>query len=386
MDRLVIDTFFALLRAHVLGGEPLSDEQRSAISDNADALLALSRHHDMTHLIGFSLFEAGLSEIYSKFENHHILALFRYESIAYEQVRVCQVLEDAKIPHMPLKGTLLRALYPEPWMRPSCDVDVLVGESDLDRAVDVLCQNGYSVRDRTSHDVGLFSTGHIPTELHFRLWENGQSDAIRTLLDSAFETATLAEGSQYRYEMSDELFYFYHVAHMAKHVEHGGCGIRPFLDLWLMDKDTENAGRRNALLEDGDLLRFTEVARRLCRVWFEGQPNDSTSEGLETFILCGGTYGNEDNRVAILQQQRGGRLRYAFSRIFVPLDDLKVHFPILNQHPWLAPVLHVFRWFRILFRGDAGRSIEELNRNQNVSQKTADRMKRLLDDLGLPRA
>ena len=27
--------------------------------------------------------------------------------------------------------------------------------------------------------------------------------------------------------MLDELFYFYHIAHMVKHFENGGCGIRP---------------------------------------------------------------------------------------------------------------------------------------------------------------
>ena len=377
--------FFALLRAHVLGGEGLSDEDRAAVGEKVEKLFQLASAHDMAHLIGFSLYEAGLAEAYAHFENHHLLALFRYESIAYEQTRVGEVLEAASIPYMPLKGALLRELYPEAWMRPSCDVDVLVKGEDLDRAVAALVENGFTIRDRTSHDVGFTSTGHIPTELHFRLWENGQSGEIRDLLESAWDTATLVDGSQFHYEMTDELFYFYHVAHMAKHVEHGGCGVRPFLDMWLMDKNTGADERRREMLEKGGLLQFAEAARALGRVWFEGAPHSEITRGFESFVLEGGVYGTETNRVAIQQQKRGGRLRYALSRIFVTFDDLKVHFPILGKHPWLMPFLQVARWFKILFRGGAKRSLDELAYSGSLSADRADEMKHLLDDLGLPR-
>lgn len=377
--------FFALLRAHVLGGEGLSDEDRAAVGEKAEKLFQLASAHDMAHLIGFSLYEAGLAEAYAHFENHHLLALFRYESIAYEQIRVGEVLEAASIPHMPLKGALLRELYPEAWMRPSCDVDVLVKGEDLDRAVAALVENGFTIRDRTSHDVGFASAGHIPTELHFRLWENGQSDKIRDLLESAWDTATLVDGTSYQYAMTDELFYFYHVAHMAKHVEHGGCGIRPFLDMWLMDKAADAEARRREMLEKGGLLQFAEAARALCRVWFEGAPHSEITRGFEAFVLEGGVYGTETNRVAIQQQQRGGRLRYALSRIFVTREVLKVAFPILDRHPWLFPFLQVARWWNILRRGDGKRSLDELAFSGSLSDDRASEMRHLLDTLGLPR-
>lgn len=376
--------FFALLRARIFGGAGLDDGHRAAIREHSRALYELAVDHDMAHLIGFSLFEEGLTDLYAPFEQHHMLAVFRHENILFEQERVCEALEAASLPHMPLKGALLRALYPEAWMRPSCDVDVLVRVEDLDRALIALAENGFAVGSRTSHDVALSSSGHIPTELHFRLWENGQSDKIRAMLESVWDTASLVDGTSYQYAMTDGLFYFYHVAHMAKHLVHGGCGIRPFLDLWLMDKQG-GSEERDRLLTEGELSTFAEVARALCRVWFDGDPHTDVTLALEAFILDGGVYGSETNRVAISQQQRGGRLRYAMSRIFASRDELKVHFPVLERRPWLAPPLQVVRWFKILLRGDAKRSLNELAYSGSISADRADEMKRLLDTLGLPR-
>ena len=378
------ELFFALLRARVLGGAGLDDGHRAALRDDPRTLYDLAVEHDMAHLIGFSLYEEGLIDLYAPFEQHHMLSVFRHESILFEQARVSEVLEAASVPHMPLKGALLRTLYPEGWMRPSCDVDILVRVEDLDRALAALSENGFTVGGKTSHDVTLSSSGHIPTELHFRLWENGQSDKICALLDSVWDTALPVEGTKYQYAMTDGLFYFYHVAHMAKHVVHGGCGVRPFLDMWLLDKQGDTAAR-DQLLAEGGLLPFAEAARALCRVWFEGAPHHEATLALEAFILDGGVYGNENNRVAIGQQQRGGRLRYALSRIFASRDELKVHFPILERRPWLAPPLQVARWFKILRRGDAKRSLDELAYNSSISHDRAFAMKRLLDTLGLPK-
>lgn len=386
MDRKVTDLFFALLRGAALGEKGCSDEQKDAILSCSESLFDLSSRHDLAHLVGASLFEEGMTDVYAAFERSHLLAVFRHESIVYEQERVCQLLEAAEIPHMPLKGALLRDLYPEPWMRASCDVDVLIHAEDLDSAVAFLSQNGYTVGEKTSHDVGLSSGGQIPVELHFRLWENGQGDGICTVLDEVLSHAVPAEGYRYRLLMPDEYFYFYHVAHMAKHVEHGGCGVRPFLDLWFLDRNQENEPQRNALLERGALLTFAEAARRLCGVWFGNASHDGVTEALADYILFGGVYGNEENRVALQQQQQGGRFRYAMSRIFIPFPVLKVYFPILNKHPWLAPIMQVCRWFRIFRRGDAKRSVRELQYNQNLDGKTAEQMKHLLDNLGLPGA
>ena len=55
--------------------------------------------------------------------------------------------------------------------------------------------------------------------------------------------------------------YFYHIAHMAKHLQQGGCGIRTFIDLWILDNlPTIDTLKRNDLLKSGGLLQFSQSA------------------------------------------------------------------------------------------------------------------------------
>ena len=57
--------------------------------------------------------------------NEIIKAIYRHAQLSYEYVAVCDALETAQIPFIPLKGSVLRKWYPEPWMRTSCDIDIL---------------------------------------------------------------------------------------------------------------------------------------------------------------------------------------------------------------------------------------------------------------------
>ena len=74
------------------------------------------------------------------------------------------------------------------------------------------------------------------------------------VLKNVWQSAFLQKKKEHCYEMTDEMFYFYHIAHMAKHFEEGGCGIRPFIDLWTLDniKDVDH-DKRDELLSQGNL-------------------------------------------------------------------------------------------------------------------------------------
>jgi hypothetical protein len=259
-------------------------------------------------------------------------------------------LEDAQIYFIPLKGAVLRAYYPEPWMRTSCDVDILVQKEQLDAASKVFKETlGYHFAGTSGHDVSFYSPTGIHMELHFDLVEDGRINASVPVLSRVWEDAKPMKNHTYRHELSDAFFYFYHIAHMAKHFEDGGCGIRPFVDLWLLDTDTNGApSDTDALLQEGELLRFSQAVRKLSRVWLGNEEADVLSEKLQTFLLCGGVYGTTENRVALKQTKELSRGQYLFSRIFAPYEKLKAYYPILEKHRWLMPLMQVRRWFMLL--------------------------------------
>ena len=193
------------------------EAQRQESDQALEGLYRLSKAHDLAHVVGNGLFRHGaLSESSAwtpKFKRQMMLAMFRYEQLEATLRELCGALEEAGIPFVPLKGSVLRRFYPEPWMRTSCDIDVLVHEEDLERAGEWLHTHlSYRKEDVSSHDMSLFSPSGVHLELHYDLVEERFAKESRAILRDVWQRVTPKEGSQYCCEMTDEMFYFYHVA------------------------------------------------------------------------------------------------------------------------------------------------------------------------------
>lgn len=386
MELRKILSLFALLRSG-LRGEVISEAERAAFSkDQLPELIRLARRHDLDHLLALGLKCSALtSEKTKEVEKSILKAAFRCQRLESELEKLCGALEAAAIPFIPLKGSVLRSYYPESWMRTSCDIDILVREADAERAASVLTENcGYTRDGAGSHDISLYAPNQTHLELHYALIEEGLVNEAAQVLQDVWATAVPHEGCKYQHEMPDEMFYFYHIAHMAKHFANGGCGIRPVMDLWILDgmKDADKP-KRDALLEQGGLLKFAETARALSRVWFANEVMTPLCRQMEDYILRGGVYGNTENRVAVQQQKKGGKLHYVLSKVFLPYDVIKFHYPVLQKHRWLLPVMQVRRWCKLLFCGHARRVMRELEYNGSISATQARDTQDFLRNIGL---
>ncbi|MBQ8408441.1 MAG: nucleotidyltransferase family protein [Clostridia bacterium] len=383
----VTEIMISAIRAQVCG---IKDINYGEISQEAmRSLYTLSKSHDMTHLVFAELSKRNMltdgNEISQKFRKQHMLAILRHERLHYEYGELCRVLEEASLPFLPLKGSVLRQYYPEPWMRTSCDIDILVHENDLEQAIECLRSTlHYKVDTKGSHDVSLFSENGVHLELHYDLVEDEIANNCKRILQNAWKYSHVKSDTAHHHQFSDEMFYFYHIAHMAKHFENGGCGIRPFLDLWILEHSVEHdAIKRDELLREGNLLTFANSVRQLSEVWFGNRAHNDTTLQMEKYLLFGGVYGSIQNRVAIQQFKQGGKLRYILSRIFIPYDSIKFHYPILQKHRWLTPIMEVRRWCKLIFCGGLKRSVTEINATATVSSETQTSTRELLDKIGL---
>lgn len=385
MNQDTIQILFSLLRSAVCG-DALSDESKARY--NAALLpqmASIAKQHDILNLLALGLKNNGLlDEASAKLENEIFKAVYRYQQINHACATVCAALEEAKLPFLPLKGTVLRQYYPEPWMRTSCDMDVLVKEADLEAAMACLTEHGFTFDHKDSHDVSFYSPNGAHIELHYSLIEQGLANDAASVLQRVWDMATLQEGTGYHYEMPDELFYFYHIAHMAKHFENGGCGIRPFIDLWILHHRIPfDPAKRQALLERGGLATFAKQAALVTEVWLENATHTEVTKEIERYILRGGVYGTRENSVAVQQQKRGGKLRYALSRIFLPYRSLKFQYPVLQKHRWLLPFMEVRRWFTLVFGGKLKSSVHELQCNSQISKEEQAQTAQFLSQIGL---
>lgn len=379
------EVLFSLLRIAVCGAAPTETVKAACTPQMLEAVYTVAERHDLAHLVGQAASKLGLpdSDALTKCKQAAMQALLRHVQLNYEYERSCQALGQAGIPFIPLKGSVLRADYPEPWMRTSCDVDILVKEEQLDTAIAALTQSlGYTAGERGDHDVCLQAASGFILELHYdTIQERYDETGSRKVLSRIWEDARPKTPGSCHYVLSDAMFYFYHMAHMVKHFEVGGCGIRAFLDIWILGRKDHDEAARQALLNEGGLQKFAKGAEGVAAYWFDEKQPDAMTQAISDYILRATLYGDNDNRAALGQAKMGGRGKYLLQRVFMPYDYLKAEYPILKQHKALTPVYQVVRWVRMLKDGRLRNTVAELKANAATTDtQTAAQM---LEHLGL---
>ncbi len=379
------NVLFALLRSEVCGGT--EGIPASLSTEELAELYRLAATHDLAHIVGQALGKCGClgeDDASKQFKTAAMNALMRYVQLQHRYEQLCTVLETAAVPFIALKGAVLRDRYPEPWMRTSCDVDILVPPDDLERAISVLCDELQCERGgTTSHDVTLRLPDGVHVELHYDTIESAVSEPSAAVLKGIWQDAVPMEGYTYRLVLSDAMFYTYHIAHMAKHLINGGCGIRPFLDLCVLSRIPHDEAARQELLSRCELTALGRAAEHLSRVWFGDETADALSKQLESYVLNGGSYGTVENYVTVHRAQQGSRFGYVWSRVWLRYDVIKFYYPVLQKHRWLTPLYQAIRWFKVMFSGGAKSAAYELKQNASLSDETVQSAQTLLRELEL---
>ena len=356
--------------------------------EDLQELLSISKKHDLAHLVGDVLDKNGLlpegSEIKKRFVWERNLAVFRYEQQQYEFEQTCNVLEENRIPFLPLKGSVIRRLYPEPWMRTSCDIDVLIPEENLDQAQSVLEKElGYKFLKNSNHDVSLLSESGVHLELHYNLLENSMIKSERSILGKIWDVAEREEGKNAHCKMPDEYFYCYHISHIAKHLKIGGCGVRAVLDTWILNHKIEfDKKKRDEVLERAGVLAVAKGLENLAEVWFSGAEADELSKNLGNYILTGELFGTIETKVAVLKIKQKNKFLYLWSRVFIPYSQFKFQYPALQKYPILYPFYIVKRLCLLLNKDKRKRALKEINQMVNDDEVQQD-VAVMMQELGL---
>lgn len=380
MKKTIFDLFSCALQNNVI----LANNNLSRSS--WDHLFELATKHDLAHLVGYALKTSGIQiddDLQRECNRSMDMAMFRYVKLNHELELISQTLSQAQIRFIPLKGAVIRKYYKEPWLRTSSDVDILVDVSNYERAKQLLMdQLKYSPVSTCNHDISFLTPNKIHVELHHILID--AAAPVASVTSTVWERSAPSSSNPFCYEMSDEMFYFYHIAHMAKHFENGGCGIRPFLDVWVLNHSFDfDQQKRYELLDVAGLVPFAKAAEDLSEVWLGNRAYTPLTRDLELYTLHGGTYGTIGNRVVVQQVISGSKFSYLMSRIFLSFHELKEKYPQLEKRKWLYPFYQVKRWFRIFKKGKLKDSISEAKATSAVSEEQNQRAARLLEDLGL---
>lgn len=295
------------------------------------------------------------------------------------------------IHYMPVKGVLMKSLYPKPDMRIMGDADILIKLDQYDRIRPLMQELGFEEKLESDHEL-IWQKPSLYLELHKRLIPSYNYDYAAYYGDG-WQLGHPAADNPCRFEMTDEDQMVYLFTHFAKHYRDGGIGIRHMLDLYLYRKakpglDIPYLTRE---LEKLQLNCFYENICRTLEVWFDGAKDDELTVQITDFVFGSGSYGTRDAH-QIAQGIRdkvneGGDAKHVkrrawFRLIFLPYDSMCKKYPVLKKTPILLPLLWVVRWISVIFKSPEKISSQR-KRVQLLSEEKLDTWENQMQAVGL---
>ena len=302
-------------------------------------------------------------ELADKWESQRTMDYAKNLVQTREFVAVTAMLTEAKIRFLPMKGFLFKSIWARPEHRTMADMDFLVGAEDIPRVSELLLARGYKidVEDGAVHD-----TFDKPPYLHIEIHRSLFTDDT-----DGFDKWVAREDNPYWYVMRPHDFLTFNIGHIHKHFIGGGCGARSLFDVYLYLRELGDGVDRSLLdeaLREKGLDEFYHKLLHLVYFWYaegecpftpderyidNGQPTDELIE-MEHFIVTGGSYGLEKNRVE-LAVERQGKLRYILSIAFPKYRIMRRKYPILKKCPILLPLFYPWRWITYFCSGKVTR-------------------------------
>lgn len=373
----IAEGLFLCIRNEV-GAEKVG--KREAGKVDLKELYRFALMHDLAHFVCHGALGAGKVCQEKGEKNAFKMAVFRciqQDTMLHE---IGNAFTRMEIPFLPLKGSVLRHYYPEPWMRTCGDIDILIHSADFERAKETLIEQfGLRIESAGKKDAQFYGPAGMHLELHFVLISD---ETVVALQPDMIWSRCTHEG--FCYAMTDEDFYAYHLMHMRKHFLMGGCGIRTFLDLWVLNHRVEyDNSKRNAKLSECGIVDFANACIHLSEVWFGTEAYTPLTQAMEDYIIGAGVYGNADNEVQVRQAQNGSKFKSLIKRLWKPYDKLIWDYPKLEGRRYLQPYYEAKRFFKMIFGGQLGRSIQEVRANQNMSKQNREKLRSMLDQLGI---
>lgn len=284
-----------------------------------------------------------------------------------------QAFREAGVCYMPLKGFLMRDLYPEAYLRTMSDYDVLVRPEDFDKAREALERQGYEyVKGDEHHDVFL-KAGRFMVEQHYKLFN--ASGAFERGRSVSWKRLVAYESTEYRF--TDEDFYRYMLEHLLKHWIQSQTVLRDYLDvaIYLRARGaTLDRKKLDADLDSAGTLEFVKNIERLVDAWFGHKPLDAVLTEMTLYqFFRHETNATSDEEGAVCcyssylasSATDGKKKRFARIRHLLTIFPQRVNYEVVHRlrgvptwkKPWVATKLFFKFWHTRLTRKNFYRNL-----------------------------
>jgi len=323
---------------------------REKISINATdeewkEIYKLSHTHSVMTMLYFAVSENKISvpEEFNKILNQSFyISVTQLANQQHWAKIIFSEFDAAGIKYLPLKGTVIRSIYPHEEMRTSCDIDVFYDSVHTEKAKEIMEKHGFS-EGRAGENHYEYNKGAVCFELHFLL--TSPNKFLKAYYENIWERLENTKGK--RYDFSTEDCYIYILLHLVKHFLSGGGGMRAILDIYLYNRKYNlNKDYLNKELKKLGILTFTEIIEKTAEFLFGEGKEDNDVSAVTEFLLSGNTYGTKE--VGAITKH-GSKTKYIIYRIFPPREKMEKLYPSLKGKKYLLPFFYIKRWLDVLF-------------------------------------
>ena len=360
-DNFIYGLYTCRLLSSVLNGtEPVAVPEGMTLG----GLYDYQKEQDVSNMAYIALKGLGFSaEKLKPFCEDYKLNMLREARFELGGQQAFDALEKARVPFLPLKGAILKYYYPNPALRTFTDIDIYVGK-ELDRAERVLFDLGYEKKtDMETNDVSYTKKPSLHIELHRDLFPDDYD--FEGYFDEPFVRTELKDGCEYHHLYKTDDFFIHVLCHLYKHFTFGGCGLRQYLDIYVMTRKLELSMEYiRSELESFGMEGFLDTTLRLNRFFFDGEKPDDELIEIAEFVLNNTTFGNRKNRMALdFSKENGekktlwGKVKFFADRWQLKYSQMKTQYRFLGYLPFLLPFCWIHKAFRaIFFRRDVLKS------------------------------
>ena len=357
--------FFELLSNYIYGKPPEYNDEISW-----DKIFNIAHKHSLSGVI-YNMFKkqekiSNISKsLIAKEQVNYWTQIQKSINNDYEMKKVLETLSLKEIPHVLMKGYIIKNLYPDPDLRSMGDIDFLVKEEDIDKVHEVLVTLlGYE-HLKTVRAVRNYGKVGINLEVHTSIFYDDISEKIdyQGYFSGAWDNVILKEGN-FTYEFNIEYHLIFLIAHLAKHLYNEGCGVRMFLDIALYIKHYKDEFDWDYFWKEInkiELEKFTKNIFCLCSYWFKVETKEENLyleedffENITKYILNSGTFGKtvENDMLNRYRREKENpkKKNTNFAMIFPKTEVLANEFYYLQKYKFLYPIAWINRFFRLLTR------------------------------------
>ncbi len=323
------------------------DPQRVSQMD-LGALYRAAERHMLCSAAAMALERAGIRD--AAFSQAKGKAIHKLVTLETEKTQLTSRLEECGIWYTPLKGAVLKDLYPAFGMRQMSDYDILFDAAYADKVRELMLEQGFTVDEfgYSFHDVYIKAPVCV-FEMHRRLF-GSRHERLNEYYRDVKSRLLTDERHSFGCHFSPEDFYVYMTAHEYVHYSGSGTGLRSFLDVYLYLRHFGTALDLDYIRRETEKLgiaSFEERSRLLAFCLFEGREARGEDAEMLDYILRSGVYGTVENitekRLEQMEEGPGRRLRYVLRRLFLPMSGIQERYPFFYRHRLLLPFLFLYR-------------------------------------------